>query len=156
MYKKLTEEYEEQLFQNYHLTDLMLLKKKDRKIKFNENSALYILLRQKLEEYGLSLFGQFERNDLTFRGVRMLDDFPIENEPIIKQLYGYIDFVTHIQLRGFDNFAVAFDYNVDNGKCELQRHYWGSVTHRINFDTLSEMLEHLKVNGYENAFAETV
>jgi len=130
MYKKLTEEYEEQLFQNYNLTDLMLLKKKDRKIKSNENSALYILLRQKLEEYGLSLFGQFERNDLTFRGVRMLDDFPIENEPILKQLYGYIDFTTHIQLR--------------------------SVTHRINFNTLSEMLEHLKVNDYENAFTETV
>ena len=59
MYKKLTEEYEEQLFRNYNLTDLMLLKKKERKIKSNENSALYILLRQKLEEYGLSLFGQF-------------------------------------------------------------------------------------------------
>lgn len=156
MYKKFTEEYEEQLFQNYNLTELMLLKKKERKIKFNENSALYILLRQKLEEYGLSLFGQFERNDLTFRGVRMLDDFPIENEPILKQLYGYIDFTAHIQLRGFDNFAVAFDYNVDTGKCELQRHSWRSVTDRINFDTLSEMLEHLKVNDYENAFTETV
>lgn len=156
MYKKLTEEYEEQLFQNYNLTDLMLLKKKERKIKFNENSALYILLRQKLEEYGLSLFGQFERNDLTFRGVIMLDDFPIENEPILKQLYGYIDFTTHIQLRGFDNFAVAFDYNVDTGKCELQRHSLGSVTHRIKFDTLSEMLEYLKINNYENAFTETV
>lgn len=156
MYKKLTEEYKEQLFQNYNLTDLMLLKKKERKIKFNENLALYILLRQKLEEYGLSLFGQFERNDLTFRGVRMLDDFPIENEPILKQLYGYNDFTTHIQLRGFDNFAVAFDYNVDTGKCELQRHSLGSVTHRINFNTLSEMLEHLKVNDYENAFTETV
>lgn len=152
MYKKLTEEYEEQLFENYNLTDLMLLKKKGRKIKFNENPALMILLTQKLNEYGLSLFGQFERNNLTFRGLIMRDNFPIENEPIIKQLYGYVGFVTHIQLCGYDNFSVAFDYNVDSGKCELQRHSYGTITHRINFDTLSEMLEHLTVNGYVNSF----
>lgn len=152
MYKKLTEEYESGLFNNYSLTELMLLKKKDRKIKLNENTALNIILSQKLEEYGLVLFGRFERNGLTFRGVKMLDDFPIENEPILKQLYGYIDFTTHIQLRGFESFAVAFDYNVDSGNCELQRHSWGTITHRVKFDTLSKMLDHIKVNGYENAF----
>jgi hypothetical protein len=152
IYKKLTEEYEGQLFKNYNLTELMLLKKKDRKIKINENSALCELLIQKLEEYGLSLFGQFERDNLTFRGIRMFDDFPIENEPILKQLYGYIDFTANIQLRGFDNFAVAFNYNVDSGECELQRHSWGTVTHRLKFSSLFVLLEYIKTNGYDNLF----
>ena len=152
--KKLTEEYEGQLFENYNLTGLMLLKKNGRRIKSNENYALTYLLRSKLEEYGLSLFCQFERGGLTFRGVVMLDDFPIENEHILKQLYGYTGFTAHIQLRGFDSFAVAFDYEVDTGKCELQRHSWSSITARISFETLSEMLGHLKVHGYENAFEQ--
>lgn len=150
--KKLTEEYEGQLFENYNLTGVMLLKKNGRRIKSNESYALTCLLRSKLEEYGLSLFCEFERDGLRFRGVIMSDDFPIENEPILKQLYGYENFIAHIQLRGFDSYAVAFDYNTTNGKCELQRHSWGSVTDRMSFETLSEMLNHLKVNGYENAF----
>lgn len=151
-FKKLTEHYEGLLFENYDLTQLMLLKKNGRRIRANENNAIYCLLQSKLMEYGLSLLHQFERNGLTLRGINLLEGFPIENEPILKQLYGFIDFTAHIGLRGFDSFAVAFDYNVDTGKCELQRHSWGLITDRIDFDTLSEMLRHLEVHGYENAF----
>jgi len=151
-FKKITEEYDECLFENYHLTSLMLLKKDGKRIRSNENVCINILLNQKLEQYGLHLFGQFERSGLTFRGVRILENFPIENEPIFKQLYGYDNFTTHIQVCGFDDFALAFDYNVDNGECELQKHRFGSVIGRLKFNQFSQLIEHLKLNGYENAF----
>lgn len=156
MYKILTEEYEDGLFDNYSLTNLMILQKKGRRVKSNENPGLYILLRQKLLEYGLSLNGEFEKNDMKFRCIRMLTDFPIENEPILKQLYGFDNLTVHILLRGYDNFALAFNYNVDTGKCELQRHSWGIVTDRMDFENLREMLEYLKLKNYENAFTEII
>lgn len=152
MYKKLSENFEEGLFENYNLTEIMLLAKNGKKIKANEVTALYLLLNSKLEEYGIYLFGQFERQNLLFRGIRLLDDFPIENEPIIKQLYGYTNYIPHIQLRGFDEYATAFDYNTENGKCELQRHCFGTVTHRIKYDTLKDMLLDIKEKTYDNLF----
>lgn len=147
MYKILTEEHEKGLFKNYHLTDLMLLKKKNRNNKTSGNQATYLLLNEKLEQYGLQLFGQFERNEMTFRGVRLLDKFPVQNEPIIKQLYGFENFLTHIQLRGFDDFALAFDYNVDTGECELQKHCWGVVRKRRKYISLTEMLKDIDEKG---------
>lgn len=152
MYKKLAEEYEDELFKNFYLTELMLLKKGGRRIKSNENQALHILLRQKLEEYGISLFGQFEYNGLVFRSIRIFDDFPICNEQIIKQLYGYNNLMVHIQLRGFEDFSAAFDYNIETGECQLQRHRFGSITHRIYYDSLEKMMKNLKAKGYDNIF----
>jgi hypothetical protein len=84
----------------------------------------------------------------------MLDEFPIENEPIIKQCYGYSNIKPHIQLRGFDSYCAAFEYNLDSGECELQRHCYGTVTDRINYESLSEMLEDIKLKGYDNVFYE--
>lgn len=154
-YKILTEEYERGLFNNYYLTDLMLLKKKNRNNKTSGNQATYLLLNDKLEQYGMQLFGQFERNEMTFRGLRLLENFPLENEPILKQLYGFKNFLAHIQLRGFDDFALAFDYNVDTGECELQKHCWGSIKKRHKYETLSEMLNDIKEKGYEEVFEDT-
>jgi len=103
----------------------------------------------------MQLFGQFERNDMTFRGLRLLDNFPVENEPILKQLYGFENFLAHIQLRGFDDFALAFDYNVDTGECELQKHSWGSIKNRKTYNTLSEMMQDIKGKGFEEVFEDT-
>lgn len=151
-YKKLTEEVDEGIFWNYSLTDLMLLRKNGRKIKSNENVALTTLLRNKLEEYGMALSLNFEREGLMFRGITMLDGFPIENEPILKQLYGYNNFIVPIILRGFDDYSISFDYEVDTGMCELQKCSWGTVRNRLKFKTLREMLTYIKEKGYENCF----
>lgn len=141
--KKLNGNHEGLIFKYYNLTDLMLLKKNGRKQykKILENSALYQLLYLKLEEYGLSLFGMFERDNMQFRGIRLLQNFPVENEEIIKQLYGYENFTTHVQLNGFDDFATSFDYNTTTGECELQRHSWQSVTNRVKYNSLKSMLK---------------
>lgn len=152
VFKKLGEESDDRLFTNFGLTELMILRKNGRRVKANENNCLHLLLTEKLKEYGLSLFGQFESDGLEFRSVRMLEGFPLENEPILSQLYGYTGFTAHVQLRGFDNFAAAFDYNVDTRKCELQRHCYGTVTNRIQYGTLSEMLADIKLKGYDNIF----
>lgn len=140
------------IFRNFNLTELMLLKKNGRRVKLTENYALYNLLKNKLLEYGILLVGQFERSNLTFRSIMIMDELPIENELIIKELYGYFNFTAHIQLRGFEDFSVAFDYELDTGICELQRHCYGSISHRIKFITFKEMIEYIRLNGYDNLF----
>lgn len=130
----------------------MLLAKNGRSKKNNENPALQELLSEKLEEYGIGMFGRFEKDNIVFRGVRLFDGFPVENEPILKQLYGYDGFVAHIQLKGFDDFATAFDYNVDTGECELQRHSWGTVTDRIKYTTFINMMTDISKRGHEKIF----
>ena len=148
-FKKISEE-QEIIFENFHLTDLMLYKKNNRNKTICQHFGVFNLLKDKLREYGLDLFGVFERDGLTFRGVRMLQGFPLENEPILKQLYGFNNFKTHIQLRGFDDFAIAFDYDVDSGFCELQKHVYGSIKNRQEYFTLKVMLEDIDRLGYEN------
>lgn len=142
--KKISD-YEGTMFKYYELTDLMLLEKKGRKVhkKILDNTALHELLNQMLEEYGIQLFGQFDRNDMRFRGIRLLKGFPIENEPLIHQLYGYEDFEAYIQLDGFYDFATAFIYNTSTQHCELQRHRWGVVTNRKNYYSLANMIEQI-------------
>lgn len=58
----------------------------------------------------------------------------------------------HIQLRGFDDYSTAFDYNTDTGECELQRHSWGTVTHKIKYGTLKDMLNDIENKGYKIIF----
>lgn len=140
------------LFGNYALTELMLVKKNGRKSGLGENEALNILLRNKLIKYGLTLFGRFETNGLSFRGVRMLKSFPIENEPILQQLYGYDNLTIPVMLNGFEHFSVSFSYEVDTGKCELQKHVFGSIRERMPFENLSSLLDHLQAHGTKNAF----
>ena len=151
-YKKITDLDDNNLFDNYVLTDLMVMKNKGRRVKSNENMAIYILLWEKLKEYGIWLSGYIEAGNITFRGIGLLDGFPLENELILKQLYGFTNLTTHIQLHGFDDFATAFDYNVDTGRCELQRHRYGSVTHRIKYDSLKDMLLDINEKGYDKLF----
>jgi len=152
MYKKVNKEFESSLFRDFRLTSLMVLKKNGRKIRSNEDQAIYTLLDSKLNEYGIQLFGQFDRGGMTLRGIVLHDEFPIENEPIIAQLYGYDGLITHVQLKGFDSFSTAFDYNVDTKECELQRHSWGTVTHRIKYDSFASMMKELNEKDHENIF----
>lgn len=141
------------IFRYHNLTELMLLKKNGKKCnKLVYNIVLDELLSQKLVEYGLQLFGQFESDGLVFKSVRLLDNFPIENEVILRQLYGYDNFKAHIQLRGFYDFSTAFDYDIETGECELQKHVYQTIRSRIKYKTLSDMLDDLKQYGYKNVF----
>lgn len=152
MYKKITEEFESSLFDNYNLTELMVLKKNGKRVKANESLALHCLLSSKLKEYGISLLGSIECNELTFRCISLSEGFPKENEEIIRQLYGYKGIKVHILLRSFYDFSAAFDYDVDSGSCELQRHRYGVITDTITFNNMADMLSYIEKNGYDNLF----
>jgi len=153
IFKKLSDDFEGLIFKNYNLTELMILKKNGKKNKFtNESTGLHALLEQKLLEYGLQLFGMYERGGYQLRAVRMLDNFPIENEEIIKQIYGFTNFKAHVMLQGFSEFSTAFDYDVESGECELQMHKWGNLVNSKKFKTLAEMLLAIEKHGHEEVF----
>lgn len=145
--KKITEEYYEynNLFTNYDLTALMLLKNKSRKIKHNENQALRFILSEKLKEYGIILLdGSFTENGLTFRTIVIPHNFPIENEPIFQQLYGYENFNPIIFLKSdSDEYSLSFRYFPKTKECVLEKHRYGTRIEENNFNNLSEMLDYL-------------
>ena len=149
MYKKISESYTP-LFKNFYLTDLMILKKNNRNCKLGQNYAVNLILDEMLNQYGIGVFGQFVTGNLTLRGIMIFEGFPEENIEIIKQLYGFKNFTVHIQLKGFDDYALAFDYNIDTEECELQKHSWGSIKDRKSYKSISKMLKEINEKGYEN------
>jgi len=116
------------------------------------NFATGQLLSHFLEDYGMQVFGSFQVAELNFRGARLLEDFPVENESMFHQLYGYEDIDVPIALRGFDECSYAFLYNTTSKKCELQRHTFGTVTNRMKFETFKEMMELISSAGYDKIF----
>jgi hypothetical protein len=155
MYKRIEDEYDGCLFHGHRLTELMLLKKGKRKYGFNSNPALTILLNEKLQEYGIFLFHTFEEGDMVFRGIGLMVDFPVENEPILPQLYGYDNFTAHIHLTGLQDYAVAFDYDVETGECVLQKHSYGQIVSERRFSNLKDMMEQIRTKGYDDVFEQS-
>ncbi|MGQ1929023.1 hypothetical protein [Ornithobacterium rhinotracheale] len=151
-YKKFNEldEYDDDkyLFQYYCLTDLMILEKNGRTVKSNDNIAIHYLLQSKLNQYGIGLQHGFKEGNIIFRGIKLFPEFPLENEPIIKQLYGFENFEVNINLRAFDDCAYVFDYNTDSGRCNFKKLSFGATIFEKDFKTMREMFEHIEKEKY--------
>ncbi|MGV4459901.1 hypothetical protein ACQ1Q5_00025 [Ornithobacterium rhinotracheale] len=151
-YKKFNEldEYDDDkyLFQDYSLTDLMIREEDGRTIESNDNIAIHYLLQEKLNQYGIDLLHGFKRGNMVFRGIKLFPEFPLENEPIIKQLYGFENFEVNITLRAFDDCAYIFDYNTDSGRCKLKKLSFGAAIFEKDFKTMRKMFEHIEKEKY--------
>lgn len=144
------------LFRDYQLTDLMLIEKDGRKVNKKNSYAIMHLLRETLEKYGITVSGLgVAVNELVFRAIWIPEDFPIENEPILHQLYGYNGIDVPIALYSDDDCSISFLYNVDSGKCVLEKSSWGSVKASKNYESLSNMLSDIREKGYENVLSNT-
>src|SRR5699024_5833497 len=149
-YKSVLDSSEAGLFENYHLTDLMIISKNGRKVRANENRALHILLSQKLMEYGIFLWGKFEDGDMVHRAITILEGMPIENKEIFNQLYGFKNLEVPILIKNFDSFGISFKYSTDSEKCILQKHSFGELKGSRDFSSFREMMDYLKEVGYED------
>lgn len=108
-----------------------------------------------MQEYGIFLFHTFEEGDLVFRGIGLMEEFPVENEPILSQLYGYDNFTAHIHLTTFPDFAVSFDYDVNSGGCVLQKYSYGQIVSECRFSNLKDMMERIRTKGYDDVFEQS-
>jgi len=149
-YKSVLDNSEAGLFENYYLTDLMIISKNGRKVRANENRALHILLRQKLLEYGIFLWGYFEEEGVKYKAITALEGIPPENKEIFNQLYGFEDFEVPILIKNFDSYGISFRYNTSSGKCDLQKHAFGELKGSREFNSFEELMDYLKEVEYEN------
>jgi len=141
------EEYDNVLFKNYYLSELMLVKKNGRKT-FGDKYAIHVLLSEYLKEYGIIVTGTTpifdlnnEKSNLEVRGIYIKPSFDIRNEEIIRQLYGYKNSKVNIFMAGGDDCSISFTYNLDDYSCVLEGHCWSSITNKMNFNTFSEMID---------------
>lgn len=147
-YKSVLDNSEAGLFENYYLTDLMIISKNGRKVRANENRALHILLSQKLLEYGIFLWGYFEEGDVKYRSITALEGMPPENKEIFNQLYGFEDFEVPILIKNFDSYGISFRYNTSSEKCVLQKHVFRQLMGSRDFNSFRELVEYLEEVEY--------
>lgn len=142
------EEHTEMVLKNYQLADLMLLKSGKVKKTIGNSFAVHQLLDMYLATFGIAIFHMVKVSNLELRGILLLDGFPLENEGLFHQLYGYEDLEVPIQLKGFDECSYSFQYNTTKKTCVLERHAWQQVTHQRNFETFKEMWTLVQEEGY--------
>lgn len=136
------------IFKDNHLTNLMISEIKGRRnIKESLSYPLYLLLKTFLSEYGIHIGGAVYIGDYQVTAVTITKDFPIENELILRQLYGFTDGEVNIQLAKTkdEDCAYAFNYDLTDYKCTFERYQNFATTHSKTYGTLVEMLKDIKI-----------
>lgn len=145
---KLYDQYDP-VFMNFNLTNLMITKKGDKSLISQKLSyPIYTLLKSFLDDYGIKIGGQVMIGEYAVTAITIGKDFPPENEPIIKQLYGFENGAeVNIQLAKTidEDCAFAFDYDLDSGKCVFNRYEYGSIKLTKEYPTLYKMLRSIKI-----------
>jgi len=127
------------LFNNFELTEVMYYKN-FKKIK---GLGLHILIAEFLRDYGVysggctwlcDLDGKQREEDKVIAVSIKIGEFPIENELVLQQLYGWTNSKVHIMLSGENSYG-DFLYDLTNHSCVFQGEH---------FDTLSDLLETIK------------
>lgn len=144
---KLYDEYEN-VFKNFNLTNLMITHKGDKSLIAQKLSyPIYTLLKSFLFDYGIIIGGGVHIGEYAVTAVTIGKDFPVENEAIIKQLYGFDNGEVNIQLLKTvdDDCAFAFDYNLDTGECVFNRYEYGTVKLTEKYQSIADMLKDIKI-----------
>lgn len=138
--------------ENGHLTELCTRKINGKK-KTGNNLSVIQLLTSYMREYGLiSAYASTNlRNEngkdwgVEFTAFNINEDFPIENEALIKLLYGYEEGIVNIGFlpgnKNDEDCAFAFDYNLSTGEVTFKKLYYGSTRESKHYDTLVNLLE---------------
>lgn len=137
---------------NYNLTELITIKEGKKKGLGNK-SEVYFLCQSFLRDYGIILGGKtwlYDKdeniNTIEINHCSLVKDFPIENEIILQQMYGYQGDSINIGIfLGTDeDCSYSFSYNLDDFSCKFLRHYYGSNEELGEFSSLKEFLTYIK------------
>lgn len=135
------------IFRNNNLTDLALIRDKKKKGLGNNLSTLEALTHI-LEDFGISVFGAIKvpNTELEFRYVWIDKKIPLENEELLRQLYGYENITVDVGVSTEgDKYQISFGYNTKDFTCELRKNVFSRVEKRKVFPTFAEMI--LKINS---------
>ncbi len=135
-------------FKNYHLTELSTIQIGTKKQLGNKYS-IHCIIDSLLKPYGIFMFGSTtlrasetgQETNIVTRHISIDKNFPIENEPLFSQMYGYKNVRVDIGLQTcHDDYAISFDYNVENKMCTLIKWRYGSKLKAVPFKSLKDLL----------------
>lgn len=131
---------------DYHLTELMEYKE-------DNSYSSFVMVSDYLKLYGIHVIGKTHMFDLNKNGLKnevraiTLDkDFPIENAPLIEQLYGYENSLVFVALDRDENREYGFWFNLEDKSCELERLEYGNVKFSKKYGSFKEMFVDFKKN----------
>jgi hypothetical protein len=112
------------------------------------------LLRDFLRRYGFEPFSfSFIRDNATGQATKtkiitmhMSLDVPVENEVVIKELYGWENSTVPVHINSDENNSFSFNYNLDTGACNLEHHRNMIVIRSKPYANFKTMLEALRAN----------
>jgi len=149
--KKYSDNQYRGIFRNNNLTDLALIKNKKKK-GLGANLVSLEALTYILEDFGISVFGatKVENTELEFYYAWVDLEVPLENEELLRQLYGYEDITVDVGItQNFvENCQISFGYNTKNFTCQLRKNIFGTIEERKLFTSFTEMME--KINSTED------
>jgi len=153
---KLYDEFEHSIFNDYNLTDLMVLEEfPKRKPKISNDSKVMSLLQEYLKDFGIYLFGKTlfrkEQDDsesgIWVRYCRIdVHRIPIKNLKILSLLYGYKNVIIDISLFTCDSYNHSFDFNTNTGVCLLKENVYGSSKPIKDFQNINELVVYYRNN----------
>ena len=140
-------------FMNYTLTELAT-SKIGKKKKYGDIYPVYSVFTRFLEAYGIFVFGgtqihilEGEHTDIQTCYITIDRQFPMENEFLFSQLYGYENAMIDIGIKVINEDAgcqFSFEYNLETKTCKLKRNSYGSVSHVRQFESFTEMMDEIK------------
>lgn len=126
------------MFNNYYLTDLLTLKNGKKK-GLGNNVAVMQITDDLLRPYGIALFGAWTGLDgISLRHCHLYKNFPVENFPILQQMYGWDNSDIYICLERADTCEYGFYFNTETEKIRLVEYRWGEVKKDCFFNSFAE------------------
>lgn len=124
---------------NYgNLVELIIVKNGKKK-GVGDNYAVYTLLCEVLQPYGINLCGNY--TGLTgweLRGCMLDKNFPEENFPILQEMYNFINADIYICLERTDSCEYGFYFNTESLNIRLVEYVWGEVKKDRFFNSFAE------------------
>jgi len=116
---------DELIFKNFELTEVMT----EKKHKPFKSLGLHLLLQNFLSEYGIyqsALTWLGDSNNDNFNGEKVmyvsikLGEFPIQNELVLRQIYGWKNASVNIGLYSDKTASSSFIYNLQDYSCTFE------------------------------------
>jgi len=153
-------------FKNNHLTELFGVKAGKKK-KIGDNYAIRTILADFLKDYGIIITGNTvvrnlsgKHTDSFLTAIAINEDFPVENEFLIKEIYGWKNAIISIMFlagdKNNDECAYHISYNTETESFTVEKLYYGSALNSRVFDSLGEALEAIRAVEDMNELFEPV
>ena len=140
------------VFRDNDLTALMVNSKGNRNLIPKKLSyPIYKLLSAFLANYNIHIGGAVMIGEYEVKAITITPQFDVQNELILRQLYGFSNATVNIQLAyrksDEDIGAYAFLYNLTDYSCTLEKYVYGDTKESKRYEMLSDMLEYLRATN---------